>query len=66
MPISWIVREALRFLEQEDQLRAMKTQKLRQDIQEGSHRRVEHPKFVGTILNLNFLVGVPHSFGLGS
>ena len=32
---SEVVREALRLLEQEDQLRALKMQKLRQDIREG-------------------------------
>jgi antitoxin ParD1/3/4 len=32
---SEVVREALRLLEQEDQLRSLKMQKLRQDIQEG-------------------------------
>ena len=32
---SEVVREALRLLEQEDQLRALKIQKLRQDVQEG-------------------------------
>ena len=32
---SEVVREALRLLEQEDQLRSLKLQKLRQDIQEG-------------------------------
>jgi antitoxin ParD1/3/4 len=32
---SEVVREALRLLEQEDQLRVLKLQKLRQDIQEG-------------------------------
>jgi antitoxin ParD1/3/4 len=32
---SEVVREALRLLEQEDQLRTLKMQKLRQDIQEG-------------------------------
>jgi antitoxin ParD1/3/4 len=32
---SEVVREALRLLEQEDQLRALKMEKLRQDIQEG-------------------------------
>ena len=34
-PASEVVREALRLLEQEDQLRTLKMQKLRQDIQEG-------------------------------
>jgi len=32
---SEVVREALRLLEQEDQLRALKMQRLRQDIREG-------------------------------
>jgi antitoxin ParD1/3/4 len=32
---SEVVREALRLLEEEDQLRALKMQKLRRDIQEG-------------------------------
>ncbi len=32
---SEVVREALRLLEQEDQLRAVKLHKLRQDVQEG-------------------------------
>jgi antitoxin ParD1/3/4 len=32
---SEVVREALRLLEQEDQLRTLKMEKLRQDIQEG-------------------------------
>ena len=32
---SEVVREALRLLEQEDQLRAIKMQRLRRDIQEG-------------------------------
>jgi len=32
---SEVVREALRLLEQEDQLRSLKMQKLRQDIREG-------------------------------
>jgi len=32
---SEVVREALRLLEQEDQLRTLKVQRLRQDIQEG-------------------------------
>ncbi|MBZ5703288.1 MAG: type II toxin-antitoxin system ParD family antitoxin [Acidobacteriia bacterium] len=32
---SEVVREALRLLEQEDQFRALKIQKLRQDIREG-------------------------------
>jgi antitoxin ParD1/3/4 len=32
---SEVVREALRLLEQDDQLRALKLQKLRQDIREG-------------------------------
>jgi len=32
---SEVVREALRLLEQEDQLRALKMEKLRQDIREG-------------------------------
>jgi antitoxin ParD1/3/4 len=32
---SEVVREALRLLEQEDQLRALKLQKLREDIREG-------------------------------
>jgi antitoxin ParD1/3/4 len=33
--VSEVVREALRLLEQEDQLRVLKLQKLRQDIHEG-------------------------------
>jgi antitoxin ParD1/3/4 len=32
---SEVVREALRLMEQEDQLRSLKLQKLRQDVQEG-------------------------------
>src|SRR5277367_4311677 len=32
---SEVVREALRLLEQEDQLRSLKLQRLRQDVQEG-------------------------------
>ena len=32
---SEVVREALRLLEQEDQLRTLKLQRLRQDVQEG-------------------------------
>ena len=32
---SEVVREALRLLEQEDQIRALKLQKLREDVQEG-------------------------------
>lgn len=32
---SEVVREALRLLEQEDQMRALKMQKLREDVQEG-------------------------------
>jgi antitoxin ParD1/3/4 len=36
-PASEVVREALRLMEQEDQLRSLKLQKLRQDVQEGLH-----------------------------
>jgi antitoxin ParD1/3/4 len=40
---SEVVREALRLMEAEDQLRGAKLQRLRHDIQEGLHSGPTHP-----------------------